>query len=60
MTATSEEIIQPREWHNLSASKVAQNLNANLETGLTSDEVVKRRERFGANELKGKRGTSHY
>lgn len=58
MTATSEEIIQPREWHNLSASKVAQNLNANLETGLTSDEVVKRRERFGANELKGKRGTS--
>ncbi|MBE9105106.1 cation-transporting P-type ATPase [Nostoc cf. edaphicum LEGE 07299] len=58
MTATSEKIIQPREWHNLPASKVAQHLDANLETGLTSDEVVKRQERFGANELKGKRGTS--
>ncbi|BDI18887.1 hypothetical protein ANSO36C_46890 [Nostoc cf. commune SO-36] len=58
MTATSEKSIQPHEWHNLPASKVAQHLDANLETGLTSDEVVKRQERFGANELKGKRGTS--
>ncbi|MHC0061978.1 cation-translocating P-type ATPase [Nostoc sp. UIC 10890] len=58
MTATSEKIMQPREWHNLPVQKVAQHLDANLETGLTSDEVVKRQERFGTNELKGKRGTS--
>ncbi len=58
MTATSEKIMQLREWHNLPASRVAQHLDANLETGLTSDEVVKRQERFGTNELKGKGGTS--
>ncbi|MBD2564035.1 MULTISPECIES: cation-transporting P-type ATPase [Nostoc] len=58
MTATSEEIMQPQQWHNLVESKVARHLNTNLETGLTSDEVTKRRERFGSNELKGKAGTS--
>ncbi|MBG1239894.1 cation-transporting P-type ATPase [Nostoc sp. NZL] len=58
MTATSEEIMQPQQWHNLVESKVAWHLNTNLETGLTSDEVTKRRERFGSNELKGKAGTS--
>ncbi|BAZ39650.1 ATPase, E1-E2 type [Calothrix sp. NIES-4101] len=54
----SKEITQPHQWHNLPASKVAQHLDVNLETGLTSDEVVKRQERFGVNELKGKPGTS--
>ncbi|WP_416336328.1 cation-translocating P-type ATPase [Calothrix sp. UHCC 0171] len=54
----SKEITQPHQWHNLPASKIAQHLDVNLDTGLTSDEVVKRQERFGANELKGKRGTS--
>ncbi|AUT01692.1 carbonate dehydratase [Nostoc sp. CENA543] len=58
MTATSEINTQPKQWHNLSASKVAQNLNINPETGLTSDEVLKRRERYGTNELKGKSGTN--
>ncbi|MBD2195945.1 MULTISPECIES: cation-translocating P-type ATPase [Calothrix] len=58
MTATSEEIMPPNEWHNLPASKVAQHLDTNLQTGLTSDEVVKRRERFGANELQAKSGTN--
>ncbi|MBD2440928.1 cation-transporting P-type ATPase [Nostoc sp. FACHB-110] len=58
MAVTSEEIIQQQQWHNLAASRVAQNLNTNIETGLTSDEVAKRRERYGANELKGKSGTN--
>jgi cation-transporting ATPase F len=58
MTATSEISTQPKQWHNLPASKVAQNLNTNSETGLTSDEVVKRRERYGTNELKGKSATN--
>lgn len=58
MTATSEEIMPPNEWHHLPASKVAQHLDTNLQTGLTSDEVVKRRERFGANELQAKSGTN--
>jgi len=50
MTATSEEIMQPQQWHNLPASRVAQNLNTNIQTGLTSDEVEKRQARYGANE----------
>jgi cation-transporting P-type ATPase F len=58
MTATSQEISQQQQWHNLSATRVAQNLNTNIETGLTSDEVGKRRERYGTNELKGKSGTN--
>ncbi|MBD2255089.1 cation-translocating P-type ATPase [Nostoc parmelioides] len=58
MTATVKEIIQSHQWHNLSASKVAQYLDANLDTGLTSNQVAKRQESFGANELKGKQGTS--
>ncbi|MEA5572650.1 cation-transporting P-type ATPase [Calothrix sp. UHCC 0171] len=58
MSQESKEITQPHQWHNLPASKIAQHLDVNLDTGLTSDEVVKRQERFGANELKGKRGTS--
>ncbi|BAY64313.1 ATPase, E1-E2 type [Calothrix brevissima NIES-22] len=58
MTATSEKIMPPNEWHHLPASKVAQHLDTNLQTGLTSDEVVKRRERFGANELQVKSGTN--
>jgi len=58
MTATSEEITQSQQWHHLPVSRVEQNLNTNLETGLTSDEVTKRRERYGANELKSKGGTN--
>ncbi|WP_414754140.1 cation-translocating P-type ATPase [Anabaena sp. CCY 9910] len=58
MTAKVKEIIQSHQWHNLSASKVAQYLDANLDTGLTSNQVSKRQESFGANELKGKKGTS--
>jgi Ca2+-transporting ATPase len=58
MTATDKNTIQPQQWHNLPVSKVAQNLDTNLEAGLTPNEVTKRRERFGANELKAKPGKS--
>jgi Ca2+-transporting ATPase len=58
MTQTNENTMQLHQWHNLPASTVAQNLGINIETGLTSDEVTKRRERFGTNELKAKPGKS--
>jgi cation-transporting P-type ATPase F len=58
MTATAKEIMQPHQWHNLPVPKVAQNLDTNLQTGLNSEEVAKRRERFGSNELKSKPGKS--
>ncbi|OKH39445.1 carbonate dehydratase [[Phormidium ambiguum] IAM M-71] len=47
---------QSQQSHNLSVKEAAQNLDTNLETGLSSAEVAKRQERFGANELKGKSG----
>ncbi|AFY49921.1 P-type ATPase, translocating [Nostoc sp. PCC 7524] len=58
MTATNQNPVQLQQWHNLPASTVAENLGTNLDTGLTSDEVAKRRERFGTNELKAKPGKS--
>ncbi len=58
MTATSQEIIQSSQWHHLSIQEVTRHLDTNLETGLTSAVAAKKRERFGANELKSKPGTS--
>ncbi|MEW5861251.1 MAG: cation-transporting P-type ATPase [Cyanobacteriota bacterium] len=60
MTATAKEKSVENQWHHLPVGKVAQNLDSNLETGLTSAEVTKRQERFGANELKGKAGKSPF
>jgi Ca2+-transporting ATPase len=58
MTATPKEIIQSSQWHHLSVQEVIRHLDSNLETGLNSDITTKRRERFGANELKSKPGKS--
>ncbi|BAU07580.1 cation-translocating P-type ATPase [Fischerella sp. NIES-3754] len=58
MTATSQEIIQSSQWHHLSIQEVTRHLGTNLETGLASAVVAKKRERFGANELKSKPGKS--
>lgn len=58
MTATPKEIIQSSQWHHLSVQEVIRHLDSNLETGLNSDITAKRRERFGANELKSKPGKS--
>ncbi|AFY77086.1 MAG: cation-transporting P-type ATPase [Hydrococcus sp. C42_A2020_068] len=58
MTATTQKPLPSYQWHHLSIREVAGHLDSNLEAGLTSAEVAKRRERFGANELKGKPGKS--
>jgi Ca2+-transporting ATPase len=58
MTATPQEIIRSSQWHHLSVQEVTRYLDTNLETGLTSAVAAKKRERFGANELKSKPGTS--
>ncbi|MBE9214143.1 cation-transporting P-type ATPase [Plectonema cf. radiosum LEGE 06105] len=56
MTATSQEIIRSTQWHHLSVEEVTQHLDTHLETGLTSSVAAKKREHFGANELKSKPG----
>ena len=39
------------DWHNLSIEEVIQNLNTNLEDGLSNKEIKKRKKKFGNNEL---------
>ncbi|MBD2431454.1 MULTISPECIES: cation-translocating P-type ATPase [Fischerella] len=58
MTVTSQQIIRSSQWHHLSIQEVTRHLDTNLETGLTSAVAAKKRERFGANELKSKPGKS--
>jgi Ca2+-transporting ATPase len=58
MTATTQNPLPSHQWHHLPVREVTRHLDSNLEAGLTSAEVAKRRERFGANELKGKPGKS--
>lgn len=43
-----------KNWFNLSVKDVVQNLSTDLENGLTSEEVKKRYETYGKNELKAK------
>jgi len=58
MTATATNKLLEHQWHHLSTREVAQHLNSNLETGLTSNEVTERQNRFGPNQLTGKQGKS--
>ena len=44
-----------KRWFNLTTEETAKELDANLIQGLSSDEVVKRREKYGSNELKAKK-----
>lgn len=44
MTATAKEKSVENQWHHLPVGKVAQNLDSNLETGLTSAQVAQRQE----------------
>ncbi|MGF1672204.1 MAG: cation-translocating P-type ATPase [Rivularia sp. (in: cyanobacteria)] len=60
MTATSKEIIRSTQWHHLSVEEVTQHLDTHLETGLSSSVAAKKREHFGANELKSKPGKSPF
>ena len=47
-----------KRWFNLTTEETAKELDANLIQGLSSDEVVKRREKYGSNELKAKKKKS--
>ncbi len=44
-----------QEWHSLSEQEVANQLGSSKETGLTTDLANQRLEKFGANELTGKK-----
>lgn len=56
MVQTNENISE--QWHNLTLPAVAEKLNSDVDTGLTSAEVSKRQQQFGANELQSKPGKS--
>ncbi|GAB4177348.1 MAG: cation-transporting P-type ATPase [Coleofasciculaceae cyanobacterium] len=58
MTAKAPDKLLEQQWHHLPDREVFQLLSSNLETGLTSADVIKRQERYGPNELKGKPGKS--
>ncbi len=45
-------------WHSLSAEEVINRLEVDVSVGLSSEEVKKRRERFGLNQITPKKGTS--
>lgn len=60
MAAIEKEIINSNQWHHLTFREVTQHLDSNLETGLSSEVIRQRQEQFGANELKGKAGTSPF
>ena len=47
-------------WHHLPSAEAAALLDANAERGLDPDEVVRRRERFGLNQLTPKKGRSEW
>ncbi|YAF97393.1 MAG: cation-transporting P-type ATPase [Nodularia sp. CChRGM 3473] len=56
MSATTVGGRQAREYHALPAQEAAKTLNSDADQGLTLEEVNKRLEQFGKNELKGKPG----
>lgn len=56
--ATATNKLLDHQWHHLPTQEVAQHLDSNLETGLTSNEVTERQNRFGPNQLTGKQGKS--
>ena len=52
------EPIAPMAWHTLEAEKSLYRLETDRETGLTSEAVIERIERYGANELTETAGRS--
>lgn len=57
MTVTKEKLLE-HHWHNLPLQEVAQSLDSNSKTGLSSAEVRQRQQKYGPNELKAKPGKS--
>ena len=47
-----------KKWFNLTIEETAKDLETDLEKGLSSEEVVQRREKYGSNELKAKKKKS--
>jgi Ca2+-transporting ATPase len=47
-------------WHSMNAAEAASALESNLEEGLTAEQVRRRREQFGANELREAPGRSFW
>ena len=47
-----------KNWFNCLVDEVTTSLETNLETGLSSEQVLKKREKFGFNELKAKKKKS--
>ncbi|MCX7194311.1 MAG: HAD-IC family P-type ATPase, partial [Proteobacteria bacterium] len=47
-------------WHTLTTDEVAQRLETNPQSGLSSADAAKRLAQYGANELKEKRARSHW
>ena len=47
-----------KKWFNLTVKETEKELNTDLEKGLSSEEVVSRREKYGSNELKAKKKKS--
>lgn len=47
-----------KKWFNLTIEETAKELETDLEKGLSSEDVVKRREKYGSNELKAKKKKS--
>ena len=48
------------KWHSLSIQEVTQITASDLENGLTTDEAVQRREKFGVNQLNLRTSKSPY
>ena len=53
-------VVLEHQWHSFSIPEVAQILASNLENGLTIDEVARRREKFGVNQLIPRNSKSPY
>ncbi len=58
MTSSTTENLTEQQWHKQSTTDIAKHLSTDLETGLSDEEVLKRQELYGLNELKGKAGKS--
>ena len=44
--------MEKKNWFNQTISEVEQNLDTNLKSGLTPEQVKERQEKYGLNELK--------
>jgi Ca2+-transporting ATPase len=58
MPKLAMENLLEHHWHHLPVPEITELLDSNPEAGLSSDEITRRQESFGANELSGKEGKS--